>query len=70
MSTLGLNRGGKPPPSGLHSTTRRGDAPAHIGPVGGPSQFVGALGVVRVELRVLSLSLSMEEGICLPLVVW
>ena len=58
MSTPGLNRGGKPPPSGLHSTTHLGDAPAHIGPVGGPSQFVGALGVVRVELRVLSLSLS------------
>ena len=27
-------------------------------------------GVVRAVLRVLSLSLSVEEGICLPLEVW
>ena len=30
--------------------------------------MVGALGLVRVELRVLSL--SVKEDICLPLAVW
>jgi len=45
---------------GLRSTTRHGNAPAHVGPIEGPFQLVGALGVVRVELRVLSL--SVEEG--------
>ena len=43
-------------PSGLRSTTRRGDVPLPIRPVGGPLNN----GVVRAELRVLSL--SGEEG--------
>ena len=68
LSTPGLDWSGKPPSSGLHLTTCYGDAPMHVGPVGGPSRLVGVLGVVRAELRVLSL--SVEEGICLPLAIW
>ena len=55
LSTPGLDRSGKPPSSGLHLTTCHSDAPMHVGPVGGPSRLVGVLGVVRAELRVLSL---------------
>ena len=65
---LGLDRSEKSSSLGLHSTTRYGDAPTRAGPVGGTSRLVGALGVIRAELWVLSL--SMEEGICLPLAVW
>ena len=66
LSMPGLDRSEKLPSSGLRSTTRRGNAPVHAGPVGGPSRLVGALGVVHAEPRVLSLS----EGICLRLTVW
>ena len=68
LSTPGLDWSKKPPLSGLRSTTRWGDALALAGLVEGPSRLVDALGVVHVELRVLSL--SVEEGICLPLTVW
>ena len=70
MSTLGLDWGGKPPLSGLRSTTCHSDAPrARAGPLKAPlDDCVGiVVCVVRTELRVLSLSV---EGICLPLEVW
>ena len=53
---LGLDRSEKSSSLGLHSTTRYGDAPTRAGPVGGTSRLVGALGVIRAELWVLSLS--------------
>ena len=65
---LDLDQSRKSSSSGLRSTTRCSNASTRAGLVGGPSRLVGALGVVRVELQVLSLSL--EEGIGLLLAVW
>ena len=67
LLTPGLDWSKKPPLSGLRSTTCWGDALALVGLVEGPSRLVDALDVVHAELRVLSL--SVEEGICLPLTV-
>ena len=50
IAVMGLDQGRK----------SHGNALAHVGPIEGPFQLVGALGVVRMELRVLSL--SGEEG--------
>ena len=59
----------KLPPSCLRSTTHRGDSSrTHRAPLKGPSQMVYGSCVVRVEFKVLSLSLSpslslfVEEG--------
>ena len=68
LSMPSLDRSRKPPSSCLRSTTSRGDAPTHARPIGGPSRLI--LGVVCTEIQVLSLSLSVEEGICLSLAVW
>ena len=52
---------------GLRSTTSRGDAPACVGPIKGPSQMWSVLGV-REELQGLSFSWWRKVG--LPLEVW
>ena len=46
-------------PLGLHLTTRRGNAPTCMGPVGGPSRCWRVMGLREVSG---ALSLSMEEG--------
>ena len=56
-------------PSGLRSTTRRGDAPVRArGPLEAPLSDC----VVRAEFQVLSLSLSLSRWrkVGLPLEVW
>ena len=61
-------RGGKTTTivAGPCSTTRSGDSSrTHGAPLEGPSRYDG---VVRTRLWVLSL--SVEEGICLPLALW
>ena len=63
MSTPSLDQSRKPLSSGLRSTTCCGDAPARVGPVGGPflDRLFGACGLCEVS-GALSLSLSVEEG--------
>ena len=58
----------KPPSLDLRSTTRRGNAPALGGPLEAPISIDWCVWFTRCFE--CSLSLLVEEGICLPLEVW